>query len=81
MIAPLILAAAIDGSSALQHASRLAALGPHPWGSALGRGAAQYVASQLREAGLTDVRLEEFEQKGVRGTNVVALRPGGGRLG
>jgi hypothetical protein len=76
MIVPLVLAAAIDGGAALQHASRLAALGPHPWGSALGRGAALYVASQLKDAGLRDVRLDEFEQKGIRGANVVGVRPG-----
>jgi hypothetical protein len=79
MIVPLLLAATIDGQAALQHASRLAALGPHPWGSALGRGAAQYVASQLRTAGVADVRLEEFEKKGIRGVNVVGVRPGTSR--
>jgi hypothetical protein len=78
MIVPLILAAGIDGGAALRHAARLAALGPHPWGSALGRGAAQYVASQLKDAGLRDVHLEELEQKDVRGVNVVGVRPGAG---
>jgi len=79
MFLPLLLAAGIDGGAALQHAARLSALGPHPWGSAVGRGAAQYVASQFQEAGLRDVHLEEFETDGVRGVNVVGVRPGAGR--
>jgi aminopeptidase YwaD len=81
MFLPLLLAAGagIDGEAALQHAARLSALGPHPWGSAVGRGAAQYVASQLRDAGLADVQLQEFEAAGVRGVNVVGTRPGAGR--
>src|SRR5262245_45873492 len=55
MLLPFLLAAGIDGNAALQHAARLSSVGPHPWGSGLGRGAAQYVAAQLRQAGLDDV--------------------------
>jgi hypothetical protein len=68
----LLLAASIDGEAALRHASALAALGPHPWGSPRDQAAAEYVAAQLREAGLDGVDLQAFERHGVRGTNVVA---------
>jgi hypothetical protein len=68
----LLLAASIDGEAALRHASALAALGPHPWGSPRNQAAAEYVAAQLREAGLDGVELQVFERHGVRGTNVVA---------
>ncbi len=74
----LLLAASIDGEAALRHASALAALGPHPWGSPRGQAAAEYVAAQLRVAGLDGVELQVFERHGVRGTNVVAtLRAAG----
>ena len=69
-------AGAFDGEAALRHASALAALGPHPWGSPRGRAAAAYVASQFRAAGLTDVRLQEFESHGIRGANVVGVLRG-----
>jgi len=68
----LLLAASIDGNAALRHASALAALGPHPWGSPRGQAAAAYVASQLRDAGLDEVELMAFDRHGVHGTNVVA---------
>jgi hypothetical protein len=68
----LLLAASIDGEAALRHASALAALGPHPWGSPRNRAAAEYVAAQLREAGLDGVELQPFERHGIQGTNVVA---------
>lgn len=68
----LVLAAAVDGEAALRHASALAALGPHPWGSPRNQAAAAYVAAQLREAGLDTVELQAFESHGIRGTNVVA---------
>jgi hypothetical protein len=68
----LLLAASIDGQAALRHASALAALGPHPWGSPRNQAAAAYVAAQLREAGLQTVELQPFERHGVSGTNVVA---------
>src|SRR6266508_3043134 len=68
----VLLAASIDGEAALRHASALAALGPHPWGSARNQAAAEYVAAQLREAGLDEVELVAFERDGIRGTNVVA---------
>jgi hypothetical protein len=72
LLLPLLLAATIDGEAALRHASALAALGPHPWGSPRNQAAAQYVAAQLRAAGLDQVELVDFEREGLRGTNVVA---------
>jgi hypothetical protein len=69
---------AVDGNAALKHASALASLGPHPWGSPRSRAAASYVAAQLKSAGLTDVRQEDFEVKGVRGVNVVGVLKGTG---
>jgi Peptidase family M28 len=77
MFLPLLLSLTIDGDAAMAHASRLAALGPHPWGSSLDNAAAQYVAGALREAGLKDVRLQAFERAGTLGTNVVGTLPGG----
>jgi hypothetical protein len=68
----LLLAASIDGQAALRHASALAALGPHPWGSPRNAAAAQYVAAELRRTGLTEVDLQGFAQDGLRGTNVIA---------
>jgi hypothetical protein len=68
----LFLAASIDGEAALRHASALAALGPHPWGSPRNQAAAAYVVAALREAGLDSVELQAFERHGVGGTNVVA---------
>jgi hypothetical protein len=67
----LLLAASIDGQAALRHASALAALGPHAWGSPRNQAAAAYVAAQLREAGLEAVELQPFERHGVVGANVV----------
>lgn len=69
----LLLAASIDGEAALRHASALSALGPHPWGSPRSHAAAEYVAAQLRDAGLTEVRLQEFESQGIHGTNVIGV--------
>jgi len=68
----LLLAAAIDGEAALRHASALAALGPHPWGSPRNQAAAAYVAAQLRDAGLDEVERQAFERNGIRGANVIA---------
>jgi hypothetical protein len=73
MLELLLLAAALDGDAALRHASALAALGPHPWGSPRTRAAAEYVAVQFREAGLSEVRLQEFDTQGVAGANVVGV--------
>jgi hypothetical protein len=73
-----LLAASIDGTAALRHASALAALGPHPWGSTRNEAAALYVAAQLRSAGLDDVDLQRFERHGVQGTNVVGTLRGPG---
>jgi hypothetical protein len=67
----LLLAASLSGDAALRHASALAALGPHPWGSPRNQAAAAYVAAQLREAGLETVELQPFERHGVPGTNVI----------
>ncbi|HVO12471.1 MAG TPA: M20/M25/M40 family metallo-hydrolase [Vicinamibacteria bacterium] len=77
----VVLAAAIDGEAALRHASALAALGPHPWGSTRNEAAALYVAAQMRNAGLDAVELQRFERGGTVGTNVVGtLRGRGGEL-
>lgn len=73
LLAPILLAVAIDGDAALRHASQLAALGPHPWGSPRNSFAAQYVAAQFREAGLAEVHLQEFESHGIRGSNVIGV--------
>jgi hypothetical protein len=78
LLLPLLLATTIDGNAALDHARRLAALGPHPWGSTLDKVAAEYVASQFREIGLNEVRLEPFESHGLFGSNVVGILPGPG---
>ncbi|HEY7515683.1 MAG TPA: M28 family peptidase, partial [Vicinamibacteria bacterium] len=84
MLAPLLLlaaSAAVDGEAALRHASKLAALGPHAWGSPRTSFAAEYVASQFRAAGLGEVRLEPFESHGIRGANVMGvLRASGPRF-
>jgi hypothetical protein len=77
-VSPPASAEEVDGAAALRHARALASLGPHPWGSPRARAAASYVASQLRAAGLSDVRLEEFEVKGVRGVNVMGVLRGSG---
>ncbi len=75
----LLLAANISGEKALEHASRLAALGPHPWGSPRVSLAARYVEAQFKEAGLQDVRLQPFESHGVHGANVLGALPGRGK--
>jgi hypothetical protein len=67
-----------DGEAALRHASALAALGPHPWGSPRSRAAAAYVAAQLEAAGVKGVQLQEFERAGIRGVNAVGTLPGPG---
>jgi hypothetical protein len=74
----LLLAASIDGEAALRHASALAALGPHPVGSARNQAAAAYVAASLREAGLDSVELQPFQRNGLAGTNVVGTLPAPG---
>jgi aminopeptidase YwaD len=75
---PLLLAATFDGSAALRHASSLASLGPHPWGSPRGRAAAEYVAAQFRQVGLAEVAFHEFEGGGRSGRNVVGTLRGAG---
>jgi hypothetical protein len=79
MLLALLLAASFDAEAALQHASRLSALGPHPWGSPRARIAAEYVASQFRAIGLQEVRLQEFESHGIRGTNVLGVARAAGQ--
>ena len=74
----LLLAASIDGEAALRHASALAALGPHPLGSARNQAAAAYVAASLREASLDSVELQPFQRNGLAGTNVVGTLPAPG---
>lgn len=68
----LLLVASIDGEAALRHASALAALGPHPWGSPRDQAAALYVSAELRAAGISEVELQAFETGGLMGTNVLA---------
>jgi hypothetical protein len=77
LLGALLLAASIDGAAALGHASALAALGPHPWGSTRNEAAALYVAAQMRAAGL-DVELQKFVHGGIAGTNVVGTLRGPG---
>ncbi len=74
----LLAASSIDGGAALRHASALAALGPHPWGSTRNEAAAQYVAAQMRAVGLSEIELQRFERHGVQGTNVVGTLRGPG---
>jgi hypothetical protein len=74
----LLLAASVSGEAALRHASALAALGPHPWGSPRNQAATAYVAAQLREAGLETVEVQAFERHGIQGANVVGTLPGPG---
>ncbi len=73
LLAALLATGAVDGGAALGHASKLAALGPHPWGSPRGSAAAAYVQAQFREAGLDEVRLQEFEDHGLHGANVIGV--------
>lgn len=78
LVAALLLSAtAFDGAAALRHASALAALGPHPWGSTRNAAAAQYVAAEMRAAGL-DVELQPFTRGGRPGANVVGTLRGPG---
>ena len=78
LLPTLLLSAAFDGQAALRHASALAALGPHPWGSPRALAAAQYVATQFREVGLGEVRLQDFDTGGIHGVNVAGWLPGPG---
>jgi hypothetical protein len=73
LLAPLLLAAAIDGEAALRHAAALAALGPRTWGSPRSAVAAEYIAAEFRKAGLDEVRSVPFEAEGIRGSNVVGV--------
>jgi hypothetical protein len=77
LLAALLLSASFDGAAALRHASALAALGPHPWGSTRNAAAAEYVAAEMRAAGL-DVERQPFTHGGRAGTNVVGTLRGPG---
>jgi hypothetical protein len=77
ILGALALAASIDGAAALRHAGALAALGPHPWGSTRNEAAAQYVAAQMRAAGL-EVEMQPFTHGGIAGKNVVGTLRGPG---
>ncbi len=72
-LAAAALLAVVDGEAALRHERALAALGPHPFGAPRTAFAAQYVAAELRGAGLGEVRLEEFESGGRTGRNVIGV--------
>jgi hypothetical protein len=74
----LLLAGALDAGAALEHASRLAALGPHAFGSPRTELAAEYVAGQLREAGVSELRRQQFSAGGRRGINVIGVLRGSG---
>lgn len=78
LLPALLLAAAFDGDAALRHASQLAALGPHTWGSPRTVFAARYVETQFRDAGLQELRLQPFESHGIRGANVIGVLRGAG---
>jgi Peptidase family M28 len=73
LLPALLLASALDADAALRHAAALAALGPHPWGSPRAPVAAEYVASQFRDVGLEEVRLQPFESHGIKGANVIGV--------
>lgn len=81
MVPSLLFAAALalDGGAAKEHASKLAALGPHPFGSPRGRFAAEYVAAQFRSVGLQEVRLLPVASGDARGANVVGVLRGSGQ--
>ncbi|HEY6548984.1 MAG TPA: M28 family peptidase [Vicinamibacteria bacterium] len=80
VLSSLVFAAALtlDGAAAKEHASKLAALGPHPYGSPRGRFAAEFVAAQFRAAGLQEVRQQEVEAGEARGANVLGVLRGPG---
>ena len=71
--------ARFDGMAALQHVSRLVALGPRPAGSPAGGRARDYIAGELRKLGL-DTRVQSFTAETPHGklsfANVVAVLPG-----
>jgi hypothetical protein len=69
---------ALSGEDALRHARLLAALGPHAFGSPRARAAAEYVAAELRSAGLQDVKLQPFESDSLKGQNVIGVLRGPG---
>jgi len=74
----LLLAGALDAGAALEHASRLAALGPHAFGSPRNELAAEYVAAELRDAGVAELQRQPFSAGGRRGVNVIGVLRGSG---
>jgi Peptidase family M28 len=78
-VAVFALAAAVDGQTVLRHASALTALGPHPFGSPRTRAAAEYIASQFRDVGLSEVQVQEFQGSGKQGANVIGVLRAPGR--
>jgi hypothetical protein len=73
LLLPVLLAGVVDGEAALRHARELSALGPRPWGSPRGLKAAEFVEAKLREAGLAEVRVQEFTSHGRVGANVIGV--------
>jgi hypothetical protein len=78
LLATLTVATSLNGAAALDHASKLAALGPHPLGSVRAPVAAAFVAACFRDAGLEGVRLQEFGDGAFKGTNVIGILPAQG---
>jgi hypothetical protein len=78
ILSALLLALAVDGAGALEHASRLAALGPHAFGAPRTELAAEYVTAQLRAAGVPELRQQRFAAGGRRGVNVIGVLRGSG---
>lgn len=72
----LLLAGASAAGGALEHASRLAALGPHAFGAPRTELAAEYVAAELRDAGVAEIQRQRFSAGGRRGVNVVGVLRG-----
>ena len=73
LLALLASSLTVDGEAALRHASALAALGPHPFGSPRARIAAEYVAVQFRASGLGEVRFQDVESGTAQGANVIGV--------
>lgn len=70
-LAPLANTAVVTAT-----ASALRALGPHPFGSARARVAADFVLSRFRESGFAQATVQEFRDDSGAGANVLALLPG-----
>ena len=72
----LFAVGAIDAATIAQNSATLRALGPHPFGSPRNQAAAQFLAAKLKEAGLTQTAVDEFEAGTVVATNVIVNIPG-----